>query len=294
MDTIILKQPVFSTIRVSALILFFLLISGCSQFASNAKQDFADNLSQTILSYDDPTTVAKAVPAYLLLISSMIGSEPDNVDLLDAGAKLYGAYASAFVEPGNSKKALAQHAFDYASRSICLRYPPSCHVQHLSLDEYKRFLKKLDVSQAGSLFLFASTWAGVIEAESGNWNKIAELPQVKASIQRVIELDGTIDDGNAHVYMGVLDTLLPPALGGKPVQAKKQFEQAIAISHGKNLMAKVLYAEKYARLLFKRKLHDRLLHEVVAAKIENNENRLINTLAKQKAIELLKTANDYF
>ncbi len=294
MDTIILKQSVVSAIRILSLVLVFSLISGCGQLISNAKQDFADNLSQTILSSDDPETVNKALPAYLLLVSSMIRSEPDNVDLLDTGAKLYGAYASVFVEPGNSKKALAKHAFDYASRGMCLRYPPSCHVQNLSFDEYKHFLKKFDASQVRSLFLFASTWAGVIEADSGNWNKIAELPRVKASIQRVLELDGDIDDGNAHVYMAVLDTLLPPALGGKPAQAKKYFEQAIAISHGRNLMAKVLYAEKYARLLFKRKLHDRLLNEVVAAKIKNNDNRLINTLAKQKAVELLKTANDYF
>ena len=47
--------------------------------------------------------------------------------------------------------------------------------------------------------------------------------------------------------MAVMESLLPPTLGGKPDLAKKHFERAIEISAGTNLMAKVLYAEKYAR-----------------------------------------------
>jgi len=290
----ILRQSLFSAIQFITVAFAVIFISGCGQLVSNAKKDFANDLSQTMLSYDDPETVGKAAPAYLLLVSSMIRGDPENPDLLDSGAKLYGAYASAFVEDGDSKKALAGRAFDYAGRSLCLRDTSACNVQALSFDEYKIFLQQLDATQVKSLFLYVSSWAGVIEADSGNWNKVAELPRVRAGIQRVIELDESIDNGNAHLYMAVLDSLLPPALGGKPDLAKKHFERALTISQGKNLMAKVLYAEKYARLLFNRELHDRLLNEVVAAKIDNDENRLINILARQKAKALLKSADDYF
>ena len=80
-------------------------------------------------------------------------------------------------------------------------------------------------------------------------------------------------------------------------------------------MAKVLYAEKYARLLFDRELHDVLLKQVLDIDIgvrdyiaknqyvvndEKHDRKrgeeliLINTLAKQKAEELLDSADDYF
>ena len=94
--------------------------------------------------------------------------------------------------------------------------------------------------------------------------------------------------------MAVMESLLPPSLGGKPEIAKKHFDRAIEISHGTNLMAKVLYAEKYARLIFDRELHDELLKQVVSAEIGENNQILINTLAKQKAEVLLLDADDYF
>jgi len=35
-------------------------------------------------------------------------------------------------------------------------------------------------------------------------------------MERVVELDETYEHGSAHLYLGVMTTLLPPALGGKP------------------------------------------------------------------------------
>jgi len=94
--------------------------------------------------------------------------------------------------------------------------------------------------------------------------------------------------------MAVMESLLPSNLGGKPELAKKHFDRAIDISNGSNLMAKVLYAEKYARLLFDRDLHDDLLQQVVNSEDGPKDQKLINTLAKQKAAELLIDADDYF
>jgi len=283
--------------RLIAIIISVMLLGGCGQLISNAKQSFADDLSDTILGYDDPETIEKAVPSYLLLVSSMIRGEPDNPDLLESGAKLYGSYASAFTQSEQSKKRLSQRAFSYASRSMCLRYEFFCEFEQLKFVGYKELLNQFGRDDASHLFVFASTWAGVIQADSANWNKVAELPKVKASIQRVLDLDETVDNGNAHLYMAVMETLLPPSMGGQPDLAKKHFERAQELSAGKNLMVNVFYAQKYARLLFDRELHDRLLKEVVATDLSDHaydEDRLMNVLAKQKAKELLMTADDYF
>ena len=271
-----------------------LSITACGQFIANAKQEFAEDLSATIMEFNDPETIKKGVPTYLILISSMIKGDPDNPDLLESGAQLYGAYASSFADSTASKKALANRAFDYASQALCIRDEQFCDVKSLSYFEFEKRLATVDKTLAESLFIFVSSWAGVIEANSSDWNAIAELPRVKAGIQRVLEIDETISNGNAHLYMGVMESLLPPALGGKPELAKKHFERAIEISNGENLMAKVLYAEKYARMLFDRELHDELLQQVIDADIGPSDQILINTLAKQKAAELLLDGDDYF
>lgn len=275
-------------------VMLALSLSACGQLISNAKQEFAEDLSATILSFDDPETVKKGVPSYLILISSMIRGEPENADLLESGAQLYGAYASGFTDSAESKKALAKRAFEYAGRAMCLRDQRFCDVNKLSYFEFETLLASIEKSQAEHLFVFVSSWAGVIEANSADWNAVAELPKVKAGIQRVLDIDETVSNGNAHLYMAVMESLLPPTLGGKPELAKKHFDRAIEISEGHNLMAKVIYAEKYARMLFDRKLHDELLQQVVDASAGPEDQRLVNTLAKQRAAELLLEADDYF
>ena len=63
---------------------------------------------------------------------------------------------------------------------------------------------------------------------------------------------------------------------------------------GRDLSAKVDYARYYARTLYDRELHDRLLGEVLAADPVQEGFTLFNTLAQQTAQELLDSADDYF
>lgn len=284
----------FQWLKLSLLLALMLSISACGQIIANAKQDFANDLSVTIIEFDDPESIKKGLPAYLILMSSMIKGDPENADLLESGAKLYGAYASGFTDSAESKKALAGRAFDYAGRAMCVRDERFCYVKSMSYFEFETLLDSVEKPQAEHLFVFVSSWAGVIEANSSDWNAVAELPKVKAGIQCVLNIDETVSNGNAHLYMAVMESLLPPTLGGKPELAKKHFDRAIEISDGENQMARVLYAEKYARMLFDRELHDELLNQVINADTGPQDQMLINTLAKQRAAELLLDADDYF
>ena len=144
------------------------------------------------------------------------------------------------------------------------------------------------------LFALGSAWAGRIQANSSDWNAVAELPKVKSVIARVLVLDESISNGDAHLYMAVMESFLPPAMGGKPDVAKTHFESALKISDGKNLMALLLYAEKYARLIFDKELHDSLLNRLLETKINESDMTLINTIARAKAKILLGESNDYF
>jgi len=287
-------QTPYLLVARALLLLVAVLMTACGQLVSSAKREFAEDLSATVLEQDDPETVRQAIPAYLILVSSMIRGDPDNVGLLISGSRLYGAYASVFVEDIARKQKLSDRSFEYARRAFCLRQPALCDFRELSYYEFEQALTSINVNEVDVLFALGSAWAGWVQAHSSDWNAIAELPRVKAVIQRVLELDDTYSNGDAHLYMAMMYSFLPPAMGGKPELAKEQFERAIAISKQQNLMAMLLYAQKYARLVFDKDLHDRLLRQVIDAKVEVNDMTLINTIAKSRARELLAESDDYF
>ncbi len=94
--------------------------------------------------------------------------------------------------------------------------------------------------------------------------------------------------------MGVFETILPPGLGGKPEVGRKHFERAVELSGGRHMLTKVMFAEQYARLVFDRELHDRLLQEVLATDPAEPGLTLINVVAQEQATALLESADAYF
>ena len=152
----------------------------------------------------------------------------------------------------------------------------------------------LTQSDVAALYGWAGALAGYIQANSDDFNAVADLPKVETAMQRVIELHESYDNGGAHLYLGVTNSLRPPALGGKPEVAKNHFARAMEIAGPNHLFIKVLYAKHYARLVFDRDLHDRLLREVLAVKPEHPGYTLSNTLAQVEARKLLASGADYF
>jgi hypothetical protein len=57
---------------------------------------------------------------------------------------------------------------------------------------------------------------------------------------------------------------------------------------------KVEFARGYARMLYERELHDRLLDEVMAADPNVPGYTLTNVLAQRDADDMLASADDYF
>ena len=281
-------------IRLITLLLGLLAISGCASFINSASSKFANNLSSAILNQDDPETVEAGMPSYLLLVDSLIEDDPKNEDMLLAGSKLYGAYAAAFVKEPERAKRLSRKARDYGERALCAHDAKLCGVLELPFEKFVAAIGKLQVRDVPLLYVSAAAWAGWIQANSSDWNAIATLPKVKAMMMRVVELDETYSHGEGHLYLGVFATLLPPALGGKPEEGRVHFERAIELSAGRDLMAKVEYARRYARITYNRPLHDRLLQEVLDADAVAPGLTLSNVLAKRQASELLKSADSYF
>ncbi|MFQ5992814.1 MAG: TRAP transporter TatT component family protein, partial [Nitrospiraceae bacterium] len=270
-----------------------IVLAGCAGMVTSATTRLANNLSSGILNQNDLKTVRDGAPAYMLLIDGLIRENSDNVELHIIGAKLYGAYAGAFVE-GERARRLTTRARDYALHALCRQRTEMCGIATRPYGESVAMMELLERSDVPALYTLGTTWAGWIQTHSDDWNAIADLPKVKAIMQRVLELDEQFDRGGAHLYLGVLLTLQPPALGGKPAEAREHFERAIDLSDGRDLMTKVQFAKFYARLVFDRKLHDRLLQDVLSADSVEPDLTLRNTIAKEEARRLLATSEEYF
>lgn len=266
--------------------------AGCANVVNRATQRFADNLTLGILGQDDVGVARDGIPAYLLLIDGMIAGDPANAGLLRSGARLYGAYAGGLVDTPERAQRLSAHAYDYARRAACVSDARLC----AALDgSFEPFSAAVGASRdTATLYALAMAWAGRIQTDSGDWNAIADIPKVQALLDRVVALDPAWASGEPYLYLGVLATIRPASLGGQPEQGRAYFEKALALSGGNNQMVRVLYAEKYARLVFDQALHDRLLGEALAADPHVPGLTLINVLAQQRARALLESGKDYF
>ena len=277
-----------------AFLLVSLVLSGCASIVSSVTDTLAEDLSRAILNNDDLATVREGVPAFLIVLDALLTSNPDNPNLLTAAARLNASYATGFVADQTRQSKLTDKAFGLSYRAACNRIDWLCDVREMPFHELEASLLGSRQKDVPAMYAFASSWAGWIQAHSDDWAAIAELARVKALMEKVVELDGNYDEGAAVMYLGVFETLLPPAMGGRPEVGRRHFERAIEISNGRYLMAKVLFAEKYARLVFDRQLHDALLTEVMIADPYGEALTLINLVAQDQAAALLKSADEYF
>ncbi|MEQ3722668.1 TRAP transporter TatT component family protein [Alcanivorax sp.] len=253
-----------------------------------------DNLPYGVLNNNDLQLVEDGLPTYLLMVDGLIENWPESESLLTSGADLYGAYAGLFVEDPERARKLSNKALEYGFRAACSHDKDYCDLRSLSVPEFESLLDDAGKGDVPVLFSLGSAWAGYIQQNTSDWNAVAELGRVDAIMERIVALDEGYQYGQAHMYLGVLNSILPASLGGKPEQAKAHFEEAVLLSDGKNLLAQVLYAEEYARLVFDRELHDSLLNEVLAADPDVHGLTLQNTYAQQQAEALLADADDYF
>ena len=286
------KKP-FRSILV-LLIAAIMGLSGCSSLISGATKNLAAQLQDTISNHNDPEVVKAALPAYMLLLESMQDAEDPSVDSLTSAAELYVAYSAAFVTEPHRQKKLSQRGFDYAQTAICAHKAAFCDLKSSDYASFLDIVEQAELQDVPVLGTFGAAWGTWLKANSDDFNAIADLPKITRLMERLVVLEDDFQQGNGHLYLGIIHTLTPPAVGGKPALAKKHFERAIEISGGKNLMMKVTYAQQYARMLFDRELHDKLLTEVVEADPKVPGLTLNNTLAQDAARALLASADDYF
>jgi len=267
--------------------------NGCGWLLDSATERFASGLQQAVMAHNDPQTVAQALPAYLLALEAALAKDADNPDLLLTTADLYNAYVGLMPDDPARKRRLTQKTFTLLQQGLCRQGSAWCDFPKHSAERLQARVAETEAAELENLYRIGTIWAAWIQARSDDWNAVAGLAAVKAVMLRVVELQDDYQQGKAHAYLAVMESLLPEALGGHPELAKQHFVRALQLAPDNQMFA-VLYAKHYARMAFDRDLHDNLLKKVLSTQIDKPDLNLVNALAQQQAQQLLDSADNYF
>lgn len=281
-------------LRVASVVLILCLSTACASITTWVGSKVSDNLTLAVMNNEDVGIIENGLPAYLIMVDAMIEANKNNVSMLLSGARLNGSFATAFVSETPRQKLLSQKALRYALRAACIEITWMCEIRTMPFDQLTTRLQNLQQRHLATTYGLGSAWAGYLQVNSDDWAAVAELPRVKALMTWVADLDPSLDGGAPYMYLGIFESLLPPAMGGKPDVARTHFDAAIELSGDENLYIKVMYAEFYARLVYDRELHDELLTQVLATNTTVHGFTLQNEIAHIRATQLLEDAGDYF
>ena len=198
------------------------LLGGCAGLVSKATDRMATNLGNAVLNQDDPATVRDGLPAYLLLLDGLLEGSPDSPALLASSSRMYSSYAGGFVHDNIRAKRLSKKALDRAWKALCIKPGEVCALKDLGFEEFADAAARLDDGQIEGAYLLGSAWATYIQARRDDWVAIADIPKVDSLLQRVAARRPDIDHGMAWVYLGVLNSLRPAAVGGEPEKVTVQ------------------------------------------------------------------------
>lgn len=271
-----------------------LLLPGCANLIATASSGMAENLRLAMMNQNDPDIVRDGAPAYLLMLDSFVEGAPDNVGMLSAAAELYAAYGVVFVDDPDRAKTLTTRARSYGKRALCSQNNEVCGIDKRPFNVFEADLQKLNGKDAPALYSFTISWLAWIKANSSDWSAMADLPKVELALKQMQKLQLSYERATVEHMLAVLNTIRPPALGGNFDAGLAHYKRAMELSDNRDLSIQVDCAQYYARTLFDRDLHDRLLNEVLDADPNEPGLTLFNTIAKRQARDLLVSADDYF
>jgi len=291
-------MPSASLQKKFLIILAFAFVTGClssQQIVVEKAPALFRGVALSANRQSDVTLVRQGIPSYLMLIDGMIQSNPDNKDLLLAGAQAYASYASVLEEDEQDRAALLnEQAKKYALQALELT-PPFQDALGKPIDVFQKRLEQTGRRDVPTLFWVDNIWGGWIASSTEGAEAMADLPWAEALIERVLQLDPGYYYGGAYLFKAILSSARPEQFGGNLKKAEEHFQKAREYGQGKFLMTDVYYAQYYARQTLNRDLFVNTLKRVLEspAGVEP-ELTLANTLAQRRAKKLLAQADEFF
>ncbi len=300
-----------SLLAITALLATF---SACNftKLAANQTVNVLKEASRSFDTEHDPWLARAAATSNLKFFEGVLEATPDNGDLMVMISKNYSLYSFAFVEgdmeevdEGSAEwNKLKWRAMDFYQRSR--KYS----VMRMSQDfeDFSGALQAVDDARldqilaeadpedhVAPIYWTAFSWAGLINLNTDNPDYLADLPRVKKLMSWVRDKQPDFENAGPHLFFGAVGMAIPKALGGKPEEAKKSFETAIAATGGKYLLAKFLYARFYMVETANAEGFKKLMLEVIhAPEGILPQQRLANELARIRAKNWLGKMMDLF
>lgn len=305
-------MPAVSPSRLLTLLVLALLPLGLGACSINkmAAKGVADSLSKGPDVYgtdDDPELVRDALPFGLKTMESLLAALPDHEGLLLTLCKGYSQYSYAFVQSegdllvnSDYAKATALHerayrlylrARGYGLRGLEKRYPGI--TTGLQTDPAKA-AARIEARDVAMLYWTAASWGSAISLGKDKPEMLADLPAIRALMERGLALNEGFEGGAMHEAMIILEAL-PEAMGGSVERAKKHFDRAVELCHDSKASPYVTLATSVAILQQDRKRFTELLERSLTFDPDKDPSQRLATIVLQrKARALLDRADEFF
>ena len=287
------------------------LSGGCS-IRTVAVNSLADALAEGVSVYasdNDPELVREALPFFLKTLETLLVSAPDNPGLLVSACSTFTTYAAAFIQADAEVAEWAD--FDYAraetlttralnlyirARDYCLRRVELDHpgITDLLRLEPENAVTVFSIDDVDTLYWLGASWGLAISIGLDRPALSADLPAVRALMERALVLDEDYNRGALHAAFIALESL-PDILGGSPERAREHFGRALERSGGRDASVYVSFATGVAVPTQDRVEFESLLQSALAIDPDSDERiRLTNIVAQRRARLLLDHIDELF
>ncbi len=284
--------------------------AGCSlkKFAVNQVGNALAGSGSTFASDDDPELIRAAVPFSLKLMESLLAESPKHRGLLFASASGFTQYAYAFVQMDADEledrdlaaatamreraRKLYLRARDYGLRGLETKHRGFTAQLRTNAPAAVKTMRRADVPL---LYWTAVSWGAAIALSKDDPDRVAEVPQMEALIDRALALDESWGEGAIHGFLITYEMARQGAPGDPAARARQQFERAVALSGGHLAGPFVSYAEAVCVQTQDLKQFDALLQRALAVDVNAEpENRLVNLIMQRRARWLESKREDLF
>ncbi len=300
----------YFTIVITA-VLPLLLLDGCvKKLAMNAvAKALTTEGPSPFTTDDDPELVGDALPFALKMYESILVQTPDNDRMYYSTGKSYVSYAYAFVNTpadtiSDARMEFRDHQYkrakklylrgrNYLLKAMELRHPGfnAC----LDRDKTDSALALTTIADSALLYWTGMAWMGAFTVDKFDMSLLADIGKPIAILNRAYKLDPDFGAGALDEYFISFYGGMPKSMGGDKKKAHSCFDRAVKLSGGSRLGPYISLASAVCIPEQNRTEFENLLDSALAIDVDKYpDNRLVNTISRQKAQWMLDNIDNYF
>jgi TRAP transporter TatT component family protein len=256
-----------------------------------------------------------AIPGTLKTIEGFWVVDPDNAELLGLLTEGYCQYGAAFIEDDwevakfakkldeiEHHNARATHIFTRCLNYALRQLGPQWQTDLFGApDGVARLAHDTDAGQRDALMWAALALGSIINHNLNRVEMLAYQPTVKLMLDRIVEIDRSHPPSRPdyaalpHIAFAMLYSATGVQTGGKPAEARAEFEKALELTGNRLLLARTLMGYRLGLVNNDQKFfHDQLKQVLETPPSVWPEQRLANEVAHRRARRYLSHEKELF